>query len=97
MLKHPPLPAMNLPATTTLPTLPALRQGLLAHAMEACPQAVSIVDMQLADQPLVYVNRAFELLTGYQRAEVLGRNCRFLQSDVIDQTSALRIRTAVAE
>merc|ERR1711865_912221 len=29
--------------------------------------------------PLVYVNHMFEESTGYTAAEVLGRNCRFLQ------------------
>jgi len=31
--------------------------------------------------PLIYVNKAFEELTGYTRNEAIGRNCKFLQSD----------------
>jgi hypothetical protein len=30
--------------------------------------------------PLIHVNRCFELETGYTQEEVMGRNCRFLQS-----------------
>lgn len=32
------------------------------------------------DEPIVYVSDAFERLTGYTKHEILGRNCRFLQS-----------------
>jgi PAS domain-containing protein len=31
--------------------------------------------------PLIYVNKAFEQLTGYTRQEAVGRNCKFLQSE----------------
>ena len=31
--------------------------------------------------PLVYVNKAFESTTGYSRNEIVGQNCRFLQSE----------------
>ena len=46
--------------------------------------------------PLVHVNRAFLALTGYERDEALGRNCRFLQGPkteadaVKEMVSALR-------
>ncbi|XP_073140314.1 adagio protein 1 [Henckelia pumila] len=31
------------------------------------------------DNPIIYVNSGFEMVTGYRAEEVLGRNCRFLQ------------------
>jgi PAS domain S-box-containing protein len=32
------------------------------------------------DNPIIYVNNAFEKLTGYSLSEIRGKNCRFLQS-----------------
>jgi PAS domain S-box-containing protein len=49
------------------------------EVLESVPIGVSIADMDRPDLPLVYVNDYFEELTGYPAAEVLGRNCRFLQ------------------
>lgn len=37
--------------------------------------------------PLIYVNPAFEKLTGYKKEEIVGRNCNFLQTD---NTTGLR-------
>jgi len=42
--------------------------------------ALILCDTQAADMPIVYCSEAFENLTGYSQNEVLGRNCRFLQS-----------------
>jgi PAS domain S-box-containing protein len=42
--------------------------------------AFIICDMAAHDDPIVYVSDAFERLTGYTKHEILGRNCRFLQS-----------------
>ena len=36
-------------------------------------------DTALPDIPIIYCSEPFEALTGYSGAEVLGRNCRFLQ------------------
>lgn len=41
--------------------------------------ACAVSDPSGEDCPLVYVSREFEILTGYNREWVLGRNCRFLQ------------------
>ncbi len=38
-----------------------------------------ITDPQPADNPIVFANRAFQALCGYDASELLGRNCRFLQ------------------
>ena len=42
--------------------------------------AVIVCDTHADDNPIVYCSEAFEVLTGYQREEIVGRNCRFLQS-----------------
>lgn len=48
------------------------------RAMDEAPVGITISDPDREDNPLIYVNDAFERLTGYSRAAVLGRNCRFL-------------------
>ena len=39
-----------------------------------------IVDAQKYDFPIIYASPNFTTLTGYPQVEVLGKNCRFLQS-----------------
>ncbi|KAF5718825.1 white-collar 1 [Fusarium mundagurra] len=39
-----------------------------------------VCDITLEDCPIVYVSDSFQTLTGYSRHEVIGLNCRFLQS-----------------
>ena len=57
------------------------------------PMAIS--DPTLPDNPIVYVNPAFEALTGYTRHEVLGRNCRFLQGPMTEEADVARLREAI--
>ncbi len=84
------------PRAAELPALvPGAGEGLLHRALAATTSGVVIVDMVLPDQPMVYVNRAFEELSGYPREEVLGRNCRFLQTADTDLAAVARIREAV--
>lgn len=45
-----------------------------------CSVALIICDLELPDSPIVYASEAFSELTGYTHSEVLGRNCRFLQT-----------------
>jgi diguanylate cyclase (GGDEF)-like protein/PAS domain S-box-containing protein len=71
------------------------RDALLDRALAATPSGVSIVDLRQPDQPLVYVNAAFEKLSGLSREEVLGRNCRFLQGTDTDRSAVARIRAAI--
>jgi PAS domain S-box-containing protein len=65
------------------------------EALQAVRSAILIVDARADDLPIVYMNPAFESLTGYEESEVLGRNCRFLQGPRTDRASVLRIRTAL--
>jgi len=64
------------------------------RALEQTPVGVTIAEAG-DDEPLVYVNRGFELLTGYPAAEAVGRNCRFLQGPRTDESTVAELRTAI--
>ena len=73
------------------------RLRLLERAVTASTNSISITDPRQPDSPLVYVNPAFERTTGYAAEEVLGRNCRFLQSEDRDQPALEELRAAIRE
>ena len=58
---------------------------------------ISVANAQKPDLPLVYVNPAFEVMTGYSLEEVQGRNCRFLQRGERDQPGLTLIREAIRD
>ncbi len=70
---------------------------LLRRAVEATDNGIVISDASQPDYPVVYVNPAFELITGYAADEMLGRNCRMLQGDDRDQLAVKNIRLALRE
>ena len=70
-------------------------RSLLERTLHAAVISISIADARSADRPLIYVNPAFEQLTGYSAQQVLGRNCRFLQGARTDPTAVRRLRRAV--
>ncbi|KXS17347.1 hypothetical protein M427DRAFT_259727 [Gonapodya prolifera JEL478] len=57
-----------------------------------CDTSFVIVDAKLPDYPIVHISENFTRLTGYSLSQVLGRNCRFLQSpDGRVQRGAVRL------
>jgi len=70
---------------------------LLDRAVTASTNSIVITDPNQPDDPLVYVNPAFERTTGYPAEEALGRNCRFLQSEDHDQPALEELRIAIHE
>lgn len=56
-----------------------------------------ITDPKQTDNPIVWVSPSFCKMTGYDRSEIIGRNCRFLQGPETDQVIVSKIRKAVAE
>ena len=47
------------------------------------------------DQPLIYANIGFEVMTGYSVQEAVGHNCRFLQDAGTEQSELDKVRTAI--
>ncbi|WP_410216897.1 PAS domain-containing protein [Paracoccus sp. (in: a-proteobacteria)] len=71
------------------------RADPFAAAVRSTRMAMIITDPQLPDNPIVFANKAFQTLTGYQRDELLGRNCRLLQGSETNPETVQRLRTAV--
>jgi diguanylate cyclase (GGDEF)-like protein/PAS domain S-box-containing protein len=65
------------------------------RAIESTVSAICITDNLAPDNPIIYVNPAFERITGYSSQEVLGRNARLLQGTDVSQPELLTIRAAV--
>lgn len=65
-------------------------------AVRATRMPMIITDPRQSDNPVVFANDSFCRLTGYTRAEILGRNCRFLQGPETDPETIRRIHDAVA-
>lgn len=70
---------------------------LFRQAIAACPDGFVLTDATAPDMPLVYVNPAFERLTGYRAREVLGKNCRFLHRGETDQLGLALVRAALED
>ncbi len=69
---------------------------LLSQALTASVHSVVIADARLPDLPIIYVNPAFERMSGSPASQVLGRNCRFLQGQDRDQAARHELRQAIA-
>ena len=67
------------------------------RAIAASSNGVIITDPNRLNNPIIYVNSAFERMTGYAAEEVLGRNCRFLQGTDREQPALEDLRAALGE
>ena len=70
---------------------------LLDRAVAASSNGIVITDPKMPDNPIIYVNPAFEEISGYTAEEVRGRNCRFLQGGYHEQPALDELREALTE
>ena len=66
-------------------------------AVAASSNGIVITDPSQPDNPITYVNPAFERISGYSAQEVLGRNCRLLQGTDREQPALAELRAALQE
>ncbi len=68
-----------------------------AAAVRATRMPMLITDPRVEDNPIVFVNDAFLRMTGYDRDDVMSRNCRFLQGPDTDPGAVAKIREAIVK
>ncbi len=70
---------------------------LWARAMESSVNAIFIADARQAHFPIFYVNPAFERITGFSSVEVVGKSCRMLDSEGLNQPQIGELYQAIRE
>ncbi len=65
--------------------------------LDPAPDGVVVADLNDPAHRIFYVNRAFERITGYSRAEAVGQNCRYLQGSDRLQPEIATLHAAVAQ
>ncbi|QJD98962.1 EAL domain-containing protein [Massilia forsythiae] len=65
--------------------------------LTASTNGIVITDPRQPDNPIVYVNPAFEVLTGYRLDDIAGQNCRLLQNGDRHQPPLTELRDSIAE
>ncbi|EMA66680.1 HTR-like protein [Halorubrum aidingense JCM 13560] len=66
------------------------------RALDEAPVGITITDPTRPDNPMVYVNDRFVEMTGYDREDAVGVNCRFLQGPDTDEEPVERLRESIA-
>ena len=87
---------MNRPKDITLDSVPPELGVDMTDFFRATSISFVVADPNRPDTPIVYVNRAFELTTGYSHRFVVGRNCRFLQGPDTDSEAVKNIAIALS-
>lgn len=72
-----------------------LRNEILLQLVESAQDGIVVAEKEGDDTILVYVNPAFEQLTGYSAEEILYQDCRFLQGEDTNVASVKVIREAI--
>ena len=68
---------------------------ILTQILDGSVNGITLSDPDQDDNPIVYANKAFELITGYSNEETVGRNCRFLHDQDKDQEELEQVRDAI--
>ena len=74
---------------------PGLIPQILSRILDSSVNGITLADPDIEDMPLVYVNKAFENMTGYKMEEVVGKNCRFMQGEEREQKERYMMQEAI--
>ncbi|MGP4042010.1 EAL domain-containing protein [Gracilibacillus sp. D59] len=66
------------------------------HLFDQVSSGLVITDPAKEDNPIIYVNKGFERMTGYPKDEVIGKNARFLQGSKTREENSHEIKEAIS-
>jgi len=72
-----------------------MKLEILKQAVLDSRDGITISDNLVDDNPLIFVNPAFERMTGYSSEEITNVNCRYLQNDDREQTELKIVKNAI--
>ncbi len=71
-------------------------ESLLETAINSSLNGIFITDAQQANNPIIYVNKGFEVITGYSKEEALGQKFNFLENNKTEQNGTKKIKKAIS-
>jgi PAS domain S-box-containing protein len=66
-------------------------------AVETTRMPMIVTDPRQPDNPIIFANQAFLVMTGYAPEDIVGTNCRFLQGPETDRDTISEVRQAIRE
>jgi PAS domain S-box-containing protein len=90
-----PEPSVHVSESSTSASTDAVDEALKTRTMDEAPVGITVADATQPDMPLIYVNAAFERMTGYSPSYAVGRNCRFLQGEATREKPVRQMRAAI--
>lgn len=67
------------------------------RAIEASTHGIVIINITKSNMPLIYVNKAFEQITGYKEKQIIGKSLSFLYGNKTENANQSRIHLAIKE
>lgn len=78
-------------------TPPQGNDDIFFAAVEMTRMPMVITDPRRPDNPIVFANQAFQMMTGYSADAIIGHNCRFLQGPETDRETIRELQHAVTQ
>mmetsp|Transcript_9303 Transcript_9303/g.13993 ORF Transcript_9303/g.13993 Transcript_9303/m.13993 type:complete len:408 (-) Transcript_9303:114-1337(-) len=69
----------------------------LMSLLNKSQQSFVLTDPNLPDNPIIFASEGFMELTGYQKDQIIGRNCRFLQGPKTDPNHVNQIKDSIKD
>jgi len=71
--------------------------NIYLQALNSANSGIIITDNLQPDNPIIYCNSAFEKISGYNKDEIIGHNCRFLQAQDRSQAERQLIKESIRD